>query len=309
MKGVNICTFVYPLGDMKAFIKYIASRIGKRNPELLVRIRYWMRFHKRLDLDNPQTLNEKIQYLSLRTDTSEWTRLSDKYQVREYVRECGLEHILNKLYGVWDSADDIDFSSLPKQFVIKTTHGSGDCVIIKDINNVDINKIRKDVNARLHETYGLSEGGVHYSRIKPRVIVEELLENDAFSAQYSSSLIDYKIWCFNGKACYIWVCTDRTKDGTKVMTYDTDWNAHPEYSVFTAHYMRDNNLIPEPANLKQMLEFAQKLSSPFPVVRVDLYNLEGRIVFGEMTFTSLGGLMDFYTDEFLKMTGDMIHIP
>ena len=293
---------------MKSFIKKLVSKIGKRNPELIVRIRYRLRFHKRLDLDNPQTLNEKIQYLSLRTDTSEWTRLTDKYKVREYVRECGLEHILNKLYGVWDSADDVDFSSLPKQCVIKTTHGSGDCMIIKDIETVDYKRIRKTINCRLHETYGLSEGNIHYSRIKPRVIAEELLENDAVSAKYSASLIDYKIWCFNGKAYYIFTCTDRTHDGIKVMTYDTHWNAHPEYSVFTAHYMRDN-VIPEPANLKLMLEIAEKLSSPFPIVRVDLYNVAGRIVFGEITFTSQGGLMNYFTDDFLLNTGRMIRLP
>ena len=106
---------------MISFIKHIVSLIGKHNPELIVRIRYLIRFHKRLNLDNPVNLNEKIQYLSLRTDTSEWTRLSDKYAVRDYVKECGLERILNRLYGVWDNADDIDFDNLPDEFVIKTT--------------------------------------------------------------------------------------------------------------------------------------------------------------------------------------------
>lgn len=293
---------------MKVFIKHLVSILGRRHPELLVRIRYRLRFHKRLNLDNPVDLNEKIEYLSLRTDTSEWTRLSDKYLVRDYVRECGLEPILNKLYGVWDSADDIDFDLLPDKFVLKTTHGSGDAIFITDKAAADIDKIRKKINATLHETYGLAEGNLHYSRIRPRVVAEELLENDPVSAKYSKSLIDYKIWCFDGKAEYVWACTDRTSKGTKVMTYDPEWNAHPEYSVFTKHYMRDE-IIPKPKNLDQMLETAQKLSKPFPVVRVDLYNLDGRIVFGEMTFTSLGGLMNFYTKDFLEKTGAMISLP
>ena len=293
---------------MKYLIKYLASLLCKLNPELLVRIRYWLRFRKRLNLDNPQTLNEKIQYLSLRTDTTQWTRLSDKYQVREYVCECGLEDILNRLYGVWDSADDIDFSLLPDRFILKTTHGSGDCFIVKDRNSADIEGLRKTINARLRQIYGLAEGSVHYSRIRPRVIAEELLDNDPESACFSASLIDYKIWCFNGKAKYIWTCTNRDSHGTRVMTYDTDWNAHPEYSVYTSHYMEDTP-IPKPDNLQYMLEVAQKLSAPFPVVRVDLYNLASRIVFGEMTFTSLGGLMNFYTDDFLRMTGGMIKLP
>lgn len=293
---------------LKIIVKRMAARIGRKHPELITRIRYRLRFHKKLNLDNPRNLNEKIQYLSLRTDTSEWTRLTDKYAVREYVEECGLGHILNRLYGVWDSAAEIEFNDLPDKFIIKTTHGSGDAILVRDKKTADLEGIRRRVAATLNETYGLSEGNPHYSRIKPRVVVEELIENDPESARYSSSLIDYKIWCFNGKAYYIWACTSRTAHSTKVMTYDSGWNAHPEYSVFNSHYMRDG-LIPRPENLKLMLENAERLAAPFPVVRVDLFNLAGRIVFGEMTFTSLGGLMDFYTDAFLLETGLKIELP
>lgn len=293
---------------LKSIIKSIASCVGRRNPELIVRIRYRMRFHKRLNLDNPRTLNEKIQYLSLRTDTTEWSRLTDKYSVRDYVKECGLADTLNTLYGVWDHAGDMDFSALPDSFILKTTGGSGDSIIVKDKGQMDEDSVRRYLDRMLGTVYGLSEGNPHYSRIVPRVIAEQLLVNDEVSARYSNSLIDYKIWCFNGKAAYIWACTDRTSHGTKVMTYDTDWTAHPEYSVFNSHYSR-GNVIPKPENLDRMLAVAEKLAAPFPVVRVDLYNIAGRIYFGEMTFTSLGGLMDFYTPEFLEKTGDMIRLP
>lgn len=295
-------------GMIRRQIKRMVSRIGARHPEFVVKTRYRLRFRKKLDLDNPKTLNEKIQYLSLRTDTSEWTRLTDKYSVREYVKECGLEHTLNRLYGVWDKASDIDFEKLPKRFILKTTHDSGNCIVVNDINAVDRKKIIRKLESGLAEVYGLAEGNLHYSGIVPRIIAEDYLTNDARSAKYSTSLIDYKIWCFNGKAHYIWTCTDRTEKSTRVMTYDTYWNAHPEYSVFNSCYMRDEP-IPEPVNLELMLETAEKLAASFPVVRVDLYNIDGRIVFGEMTFTSLGGFMDFYTDEFLLMTGRMIHLP
>lgn len=296
------------MGMIRNMIKGIASAIGRRNPELIVRIRYWMRFHKRLDLDNPRTLNEKIQYLSLRTDTAQWTRLTDKYQVREYVASCGLEHILNRLYGVWDNAGDIDFNSLPDSFVIKATHGSGDSIIVTDKSAVNEDEMRRTLDATLSQTYGLSEGNPHYSRIVPRIIAEELLVNDEVSAVYSSSLIDYKIWCFNGRPAYIWACTGRTKTSARVMTYDTQWNSHPEYSVFNDHYRRDG-IIPKPERLEEMLSVASRLAGTFPVVRVDLYNLAGRIVFGEMTFTSLGGLMNFHTDEFLLQAGSEIVLP
>lgn len=293
---------------IKSLIKSIASCVGRRNPELIVRIRYRLRFHKRLNLDNPRTLNEKIQYLSLRTDTTEWSRLTDKYTARDYVRECGLADTLNTLYGVWDHASDIDLNSLPDSFILKTTGGSGDSIIVKDKNQMDAESVFRYLDRMVNTVYGLSEGNPHYSRIVPRIIAEQLLVNDEVSARYSSSLIDYKIWCFNGKAAYIWTCTDRTSHGTKVMTYDTDWTAHPEYSVFYSHYSR-GNVIPKPENLDRMLVIAEKLAAPFPVVRVDLYNIAGRIYFGEMTFTSLGGLMDFYTPEFLEKTGDMIRLP
>lgn len=293
---------------MKRIIKSILSLIGKKHPELIVRVRYYLRFHKRINLDNPRNLNEKIQYLSLRTDTGVWTRLSDKYLVRDYVKECGLEDILVPLIGKWDSADDIDFKALPSCFILKTTHGSGDSIIVKDKSCCNVAEIRSSIRKTLKETYGLSEGNPHYSKIKPAVVAEELLENDEVSARYSTSLIDYKIWCFNGKAYYIWTCTNRTKNGTMVMTYDADWYAHPEYSVFTRHYMRGET-ISKPEGLDRMLHIAEILAKPFPVVRVDLYNLQGKIYFGEMTFTSLGGLMDFYSDDFLNYTGSLIDLP
>lgn len=292
---------------IKDIIKGIASSIGRRNPELIVRIRYRLRFHKRIDLDNPKTLNEKIQYLSLRTDTTEWSRLADKYAVREYIKECGLGDTLNTLYGVWDNANDIDFDSLPDRFILKTTSGSGNCIIVKDKSQMDRDAVRKYMKKMLGIVYGLSEGNPHYSRIKPRVIAEELLLNDPESAKYSTSLIDYKIWCFNGKAYYIWVCTNRTHSGTNVLTYDKDWNAHPEYSNFTKYYSR-GSVVPKPQNLDKMLAMAEKLAAPFPVVRVDLYNIAGRIYFGEMTFTAVGALMNCYSDEFLLHTGQLIEL-
>lgn len=292
---------------IKKVIKNIAGALGRRNPELIVRIRYRLRFHKRINLDNPQNLNEKIQYLSLRTDTTEWSRLSDKFTVRDYVKERGLESILNRLYGVWSSADEIDFDSLPDEFVVKTTHGSGDCIIVKDKGRTDVDALKRIINETLSYNYGEAEGNLHYSRIKPRVIVEELIHNDPISEKYSTSLIDYKIWCFNGMAYYVWVCTDRTSHGTKVLTYDKDWKAHPEYSVFTKHYMRSEP-VPKPENLDAMFEIAEKLAEPFPLVRVDLYNIAGTIYFGEMTFTSLGGYMNYFTQEFLMHAGQMVNI-
>ncbi len=281
---------------------WAAKLLGEHFPEQLVTLRYMVRFGKRPDLTNPKTLNEKILHLSLRSDTALWTRLADKYAVREYVRERGLGDILVKLHAHWRSGAEVDFTDLPDSFVIKSVQGSGDVIIVDDKSAMDLTRVRAAVNAMLRERYGALEGGKHYMRIPPAVVVEELLP-----ATDGRSLTDYKIWCFNGIARYIWVCRNRTKSGVAVMTYDTGWNAHPEYSRFTSGYYRDDVVAP-PGNLHEMLAAAERLAAGMPVVRVDLYNVDGRIYFGEMTFTSLGGLMDFYTDEFQLMAGGMIDL-
>lgn len=281
--------------------------LGRNNPILLVKIRYFFRFRKSLNLDDPQTLNEKILWQSLKTEVGLRTKLSDKWRVREYIEECGLSDILVNLYGVWDNAAKIRFEDLPEKFVLKPNHGSGDIIIVNDKSKINVASVVAQINNDLGKKYGELEGGRHYYDIEPVVIAEELLLNDPISSQYSSSIIDYKIWCFNGKAHFIWTCSNRNDVTTEVMTYDREWKRHPEYSIFNKHYYEGVPL-PKPASYERMLEIAEKLAKPFPVVRVDLYNLNGRIYFGEMTFTSLGGLMDFYTDEFQILAGDLIDL-
>lgn len=295
------------LSIILAPIIWLAKFFGKNYPILLIKLRYFVRFHKCLNLKEPKTLNEKILYMSLKTDTTIWTRLADKYNVRGYIEECGLSDILVPLYGYWDNANQIDFDSLPNGFVLKTTQGSGDIIIVTDKSKINKSKVISQMNKSVNIRYGELEGGKHYMRIKPGIIVEGLLENDKESLKYSSSIIDYKIWCFNGVPYYIWTCCNRDSEGADVMTYDTSWVAHPEYSVFNKHY-REGIIMRKPDNLDDMLTIAVQLSKPFPVVRVDLYNIGGKIYFGEMTFTSLGGLMDFYTEEFQLLAGNLIDI-
>lgn len=288
----------------------MVSWLNPRFPLLMTQIRYFLRFKKFAHLRNPQNLNEKIMWLALFTDTTEWSRLADKYEVRNFIRECGLEDILVKEYGLWNSMSEIDFAQLPNSFVLKPTHGSGDVVVVKDKNKVDWPAICSKVQKELDEHIITGASELHYERIPHRVIVDDLLLNDEVSSKYSSTLIDYKIWCFNGVAQYVWVCMNRfvrNKDGAEVMTYDRDWNAHPEYCRITPDFSLADPM-PKPAGYDRMLEVAEKLSAKFPVVRVDLYNLNGKIYFGEMTFTSYGGKMDFYTDEFLELCGKSIDL-
>ena len=288
-------------------IIFAAEWLGTHNPKLLMRMRYYARFHKKLNLTNPQTLNEKILFLSLRTDTSLWTTCSDKYLVRQYVEQCGLKNSLVKLYGAWENVSDLDFEKLPDKFVLKGNHGCGDIMLVRDKSSICKDDVIKTYQRDLKKKYGALEAGAHYLRIKPMLIAEELLENDAETALYSSSLIDYKVWCFNGKPYFIWVCKNRSGHHKETMLYDTEWNPYPEYLIYDKGYVQGTPL-PKPHNLQEMMNVAKTLSAPFPEVRVDLYNLNGKVYFGELTFTGYGGLMNHYTEEFQKLAGSLIDI-
>lgn len=279
-------------------------------PATMIQIRHLLRMGRFAKLRKPQDLNEKILWLTLHSDTKEWSRLADKYEVRGFVKDCGLEEILVKLYGLYYSMDEVEFNKLPNAFVLKPTHGSGDVVVVKDKLRVNLEEVKNKIQNGLDEYICTSAAELHYTKIPHRVIAEELLVNDSLSAKYSSTLIDYKIWCFNGRAEYIWVCMNRfvkNKDGAEVMTYDRAWNAHPEYCRVTPDFSLAEPM-PRPNGYEHMLQVAEKLAENFPVVRVDLYNLNGKIYFGEMTFTSYGAIMDFYSDEFLQLAGSMIDL-
>lgn len=284
----------------------VTEWLGVNYPVTLVKLRYFVRFHKFLDLKKPKDLNEKILYLKLFSDTSLWSDLADKYKVREYVKSCGLENCLVKLYGVWFYVDDFDMSTLPNSFVLKANNGDGKGSNLFVFNK---NEEAKDSLVKILKTW-LSKKNIgalcaepQYKNIKPCIIAEELLPIE----RGKKSVIDYKLWCFCGKVHYVLTCSNRDNWGTDVMTYDRDWNAHPEYCVFNNRY-RKAQLMEPPQNYEEMICVAEKLAKPFPQVRVDLYNMEGKIYFGELTFTSLGGMMDYYTPDFLKKMGDLVDL-
>ncbi len=283
--------------------------LGNHHPELLLKIRYWYVFRKKLDLKKPQDLNEKILWAKLYADTTKWTELADKRLVRYYVEQIGLKDTLVDLYDIWYSADDINLDKLPDTFIIKANNGDGkgtNKIIRKaDLVGEKLSELKATVAEWLsRKNIGALHAEPQYKEMKPCVVVEEVLPLDG-----GNSLTDYKLWCFNGKCYYIWVCSDRSKDGSSahVMTYDLEWNAHPEFSVFNSDYLQ-GDVMPKPKNLDRMVEVAEKLSKGFPELRVDLYNVNGKIYFGELTFTSQGGFMDFYTPEFLKELGSKFEI-
>ncbi len=295
----NILGNAYPVIQ-----KNIFKMIGTISPKTLASIQYQRGFGKKIDWNKPKDINEKINWLKFNTDTATWTTLADKYSVRAYVERMGLGDMLVELYGHWNHAEDINWESLPNEFIMKTNNGSGEVFICKNKADIDIAALTANFRKQLAVKFGRSMGEPHYNKIKPCIIAEELLDCKKQPIA-SSSLIDYKIWSFDGKPAYIWVCYNRTPDSVQVALYDIDWNFHPEYSISTPHYILADAPIPRPKSLDKMLYAAAVLSKGFPELRVDLYEVDAKPYFGELTFSSAGGFNDFYTSEFLRILGDL----
>lgn len=286
------------------YLKYKHSAL--RDPKAEASREYKLFFGKDIDWDNPKDLVEKIYWLEHNTDTSLWTLCADKYRVRSYVEEHGLGDMLPKLYGHWDRAEDIDFDSLPNQFVLKANNGSGTVQIVRDKTKLDIRKTRKMVKEWLSHTYGYKSADIFYYDIPPCVIAEELHQVPANPIS-PHSLIDYKIWCFNGEPESIWVAFDRQKVGAvKMALFDLDWNPLPQHLKSISHYVYDPSIVIErPASLDQMLDACRKLTKPFKEVRADFYDINGQAYFGELTFSSGIG---FYTKEYYDYLGSKIDL-
>jgi len=259
----------------------------------------WRAMGKEIDWNNPKDINEKIQWLLCYGDTSKWSDLADKIKVRDYIKAKGYEDILVPLLGTWDKPEDIDYEGLPEKFVLKCNHDSGSTVIVDKSKGFDKAAINADLKKHLKKKFGYNNGELYYNRIKPRILAEEFLD---FS-QGETSIADYKVWCFDGKPYCIWACKNRSSEGVEVMTYTTDWTPRPETCVETEHYKIAKDGITKPVHLDRMLEIASDLSLGFSEVRVDFYEVNGKLYFGEMTFASMGGRMEYLTPEFLAELG------
>lgn len=290
---------------MKNLILYL---LGSLSPKLVTHILYFKSFHRFLNLKHPKTLNEKIQWIKFYGDTSQWSLLSDKYKVREYVKERGLSTILVELYGVWKNAEDIDWEVLPDKFVMKANNGCGDIVISKDKNELNKIVVTKYYSKLLKKKFGISTGQIHYKCIMPCIIAEELLDSKKQRVE-SSSLIDYKLWCINGKPQYVFICCNRQKDSVQIALYDMNWQSHSEYLVYSDEFRPTPFVIPQPKTLLKMIKVAEILSEGHPQMRVDLYEVDNTLYFGELTMTSACGIMTYFSEIFLIKMGNKMNIP
>lgn len=285
-----------------AWAKVTKTGIFDKMPdEKYLRLSYWMHMGKRLDLDNPITYNEKLQWLKLHDRKPRYTMLVDKYEVREHIKQVLGEEYLIPLLGVWESADDIDFESLPNQFVIKCTHDSKSVIICKDKSKFDKEEARKKMRNALKRNMFYWSREWPYKDCKPRVIAEKYMEDS------NGELRDYKFFCFNGKCDNVMVVAGRVLDNWKFYHFDKKGKL--------LHYNRlcrslpDDFTIPMPENIDEMFAIAERLSIGLPEIRLDLYNVDGKIYFGEYTFFNESGYETGFDYETDKHLGDLIVLP
>lgn len=278
---------------------YFIRRLSCISPELASRFLYWHKFGHKLNLSAPKTLNEKIIWLKLNIykDSELVTQCSDKYRVREYVERCNCGDILNDLYGVWKSADEIDWGSLPLSFVLKCNHGSGFNLLVSDKSCVDEKWAKSTLDRWLCCEFWQEFAELQYRHIEKRIICEKYISPQA-------GLYDYKVYCFQGEPKYILVCIKRERENPRYYFFNTSW----KFCAITRDGLHapEGFTLPKPPHFGKMLEYAKCLSAPFPFVRVDFYDTECSLVFGELTFTPSAGLDTGRLSETDKMFGDML---
>ncbi len=281
-------------------IDWVGRCLARLSPTLASHYWYFYCFRRPLSLTNPVTLNEKLQWLKLKRYGKDplVIQCADKYRVREYVEKAGFGHTLNPLLGVWEKASDIPWESLPEAFVLKCNHGCGYNLLCPDKSRLDIPTARKTLEGWMNTEFWENLAEIHYRSIPKRIIAEAYL---------GDALLDYKIYCFQGKAQFLLVCAQRDAGKPKFYFFDRDWKLCP--LTRDGKEAPEGFTLPRPERLEEMLQCAESLAAPFPFVRVDLYHVDGRIVFGELTFTPSGALDASRLPETDRMFGDMLHIP
>lgn len=265
---------------------------------------FFLRTGKILNLVNPQDLNEKMFWISRYWRNPMVTCCSDKNKVREFIEQKGCGDMLNEQYGVFDDANDIDFEKLPKKFVLKCNHGSRMNIIVEDKDALNIEETRNTLNTWLKFQYGRGTEW-QYKTIEPKILAEKYLESN------DGKMIEYQIFCFNGKPMFFLVRNDLRKSTVDkqsveyAVSYTMDWERI---------YMRKGEEkyrieLPKPANYTKMIDYATRLSEGFPQVRVDFYEIDDKLVFGELTFSSNGSIQSNYKDEYIKILGKQLELP
>jgi len=273
------------------------------SPELNTKVVYSAKFHKKLDLNNPQTIDEKVLFLKLKEYASNplIKQCADKYAVRDYVKEAGCEGNLNELIAVYENVDDIEWDKLPEKFALKWNFGCGHNIICEDKSKLDIENTKSKLKKWQRSRQYLYYSEMQYKGVPKKIIVEKYLES-----QQGSMLDDYKVYCFNGRPLYIMVCVGRALGRPKYYFFDKEWtlcrisndgkNAPAGFSI------------PKPEALEELLYVAEQLSRPFKFVRSDFYVVDGKVIFGELTFTPSGAMDTEMLPETQLLFGSLLEL-
>lgn len=261
---------------------------------------------KELNLDSPQTFNEKLQWLKLHACKPEYTMMVDKYAVRKYIANTIGKEYLIPLLGVWDNPDDIDFDSLSNQFVLKCNHNSGlGMCICKDKNKLDIAKVKAELRKGLQQDYYLTNREWPYKNVARKIIAEKFMEDDNDNADLG--LIDYKFFCFNGTPKFAYVAQGAAKAyKSKINMMDLEWKSMPFQRTDHPQFEK----VPDkPINFQKMVELSKILAKDIPFVRVDFYEINSKLFFGELTFFPGSGYIPFEPEEWDYKLGEWIRLP
>ena len=277
----------------RTFSKWMSDRS-------FIKWEYFSGMRKFPNIDNPRTFNEKLQWLKLNDIHSEYSLLVDKYEAKEIVRKrIGDEYIIPTL-GVYDNFDEINFDILPNQFVLKTTHDSGGVVVCKDKTKLDMKVARKKLEKSLKSNFFYEHREYPYKNIKPRIIVEQYMVDES-----GTELKDYKFFCFDGKCRMLFIATGRNIGDVRFDFYDTEFNHLPFVQGHPWATKKSN----KPENFEGMIKLAEDLSKGYPHVRVDLYDINGKIYFGEFTFFHFSGNVPFAPKEWDYKIGEWLKLP
>lgn len=286
---------------MRRILEYILKRIWFLFPdELYLKIMFYVNMGRRLDLDDPKTMNEKLQWLKLYDRKPEYTSMVDKILVKDYVSEKIGPQYVAPLLGVWDKVEDIDFDSLPDEFVIKANHSGGNLAVLicPDKAALDVRKAKSYLRKSLRYDVYRAYREWPYKNVQKRFFAEEYLGKD---------LVDYKFYCFNGYVDSVLVCIDRQIGDTKFYFFDREWNLK-RYNQRGKAAPADFTL-PKPEGIDEMFGLAARLSEGIPFVRVDFYDVNGKVYFGELTFYPSGGFDSKRLPEADLHFGSMINLP
>ena len=288
-------------GQIKSIVKDKKDLLKGLPDRPFVKLDYRFATNEELDLEEPKTFDEKINWLKLYNRKPEYTKMVDKYEVRQYIKEkIGADYLI-PLYDVWDEVDEIDWENLPAQFVLKTTHDSGGVVICEDKADIDIEAAKDTLHRSLCYNYFNEGREWPYKNVKPRIIAEKNMNNG------DEEFKDYKLFCFNGEMKMTQVLKDiNSEEDVTQNFYDRDWNLMP---MTEGGSPNSSEPIEKPDNYKEMIEIAETLSAGIPFVRVDLYEINQEVYFGELTFYPNKGQNTFEPEEYNNILGSWLKLP